>query len=88
MSIRIAMNKKVTITAVYFRQARELRYFPKRMELEGREYHFKDGLSYSFKRGDKSGSIYDMHDGEGGHYRLLFDAVASSWTLMRITRTV
>lgn len=88
MSIRIAMNKKVHITAVFFRQAKELRYFPRRMEMEGQEYYFKDGLSYSFKNSQRSGSIYDMNDGEGGYYRLLFDAINEDWTLMRITRTV
>lgn len=88
MSIRIAMNKKVNITAVYFSRTKELRYFPRRMELEGKEYHFKDGLSYSYKTAGRSGSIFDMNDGEGGHYRLLFDAGTEDWTLMRITRTV
>jgi hypothetical protein len=82
------MNTTVTITAVYFDNHRGLKSFPRRMEYDGREYEFRDGLSYRYKSGDIECGIYDMNDGNGGHYRLLHNIKANSWILKRIVRTV
>lgn len=88
MSLRIAMNRPVEVTGFTFKGLKELRYFPKRMEYNGQTIHFKDGLSYYFKTGNKTGGIFDMQDNQGSHFRLKYDAESSLWTLLRIVRIV
>jgi hypothetical protein len=84
MSNRVAINKEVSVTAVYFRNDRELKSFPKRIELEGHEYTFMDGLRYLVQKGHKLIQIFDMTDGQS-EYRLKFDTHDQLWTLVDIT---
>ncbi len=81
-----AVNKEVTITAMYFRSRRELKTFPKRMEYNGNTYTFlESGLQYLIKRGQQMIHIFDMTDGTDT-YRLRFDEF--NWTLVNITRNI
>ena len=83
-----AVNKEVTITAMYFRNRRGLKSFPKRMEYNGNTYTFlESGLQYLIKRGQKMIQIFDMTDGHYT-YRLKFDEGEFNWTLVNITRNV
>jgi hypothetical protein len=84
MSNRVTINKEVSVTAVYFKNDRELKSFPKRIELEGREYTFMEGLRYLVQRGHKLIQIFDMTDGQS-EYRLRFDTHDKLWTLVDIT---
>jgi hypothetical protein len=81
MSNRVTINKEVSVTAVYFRNNRELRSFPKRIEFEGREYTFLDGLRYLIQKGQRLIQIFDMTDGQNA-YRLRFDTQEKLWTLV------
>ncbi len=84
MGNRVTINKEVSVTAVYFRNDRELKSYPKRIELEGREYTFMDGLRYLVQKGQKLVQIFDMTDGQA-EYRLRFDSHDQLWTLVDIT---
>ncbi|HEY5667852.1 MAG TPA: hypothetical protein VIR03_01680 [Candidatus Saccharimonadales bacterium] len=84
MSNRVTINKEVSVTAMYFQSGRELKSFPRRIELEGREYTFMDGLRYLVQKGHKLIQIFDMTDGQA-EYRLKFDAGNQLWTLVDIT---
>jgi hypothetical protein len=80
-----AVNKEVTITAMYFHHRREFKSFPKRMEYAGSTITFlESGLSYLIKRGQKMIRIFDMTDGTDT-YRLKFDDQGFNWTLVNIT---
>lgn len=83
MSNRIAVNKEVNVTALYFR-GRQLESFPKRMEFNGREYTFMDGLRYLVHKGQRLIRVFDMTDGTRD-YRLNLDVRQQSWTLVDIT---
>lgn len=81
-----AVNAKVTITAMYFRNRRELKSYPKRMEYAGSTVTFlESGLQYLVKRGQQMIQIFDMTDGTDT-YRLRFDQDQFNWTLVNITR--
>lgn len=83
-----AVNKEVTITAMYFRNRRELKSYPKRMEYNGNTVNFiESGLQYLIKRGQKMVQIFDMSDGQDT-YRLKFDENEFNWILVNITRNV
>ncbi len=83
-----AVNKEVTITAMYFVSRRRLKSFPKRMEYAGNTITFlESGLQYLIKRGQQIIQIFDMTDGKDT-YRLRFDEGEFNWTLVNITRNV
>jgi hypothetical protein len=84
MSSRVTINKEVAVTAVYFQNNQELKSFPKRIELDGREYTFLNGLRHLVQRGQKLIQIFDMTDGEA-EYRLKFDDHDKLWTLIDIS---
>lgn len=84
MSSRVTINKEVAVTAVYFQNSKELRSFPRRIELEGREYTFMDGLRHLVQKGHKLIQVFDMTDGQAD-YRLRFDTHEKLWTLIDIT---
>lgn len=86
MSNRVTINKEVSVTAMYFQSGRELKSFPQRIELEGREYTFMNGLRYLVQKGHKLIQIFDMTDGQA-EYRLRFDSHSQLWTLVDITET-
>lgn len=82
MSKRVAINKEVAITAVYFHNSEQLKSFPKRMEFEGREYTFiETGLRYLIQKGQRLIQVFDMTDGHS-EYRLRFDSDQKLWTLV------
>jgi hypothetical protein len=89
MSTKIAVNKPVNVTAVYFNnQKDDLREFPKRIEFDGDTYTFlNSGLQYLIKKGRSVVRIFDMTDGTA-NYRLRQDGDESQWTLVAITRSL
>jgi hypothetical protein len=88
MTHRIAVNKEVKVTALYFQNKKELKTFPKRMEFEGDTYTFlESGLQYFIKKGQAITRIFDMTDGNST-FRLRSDNEQSNWTLVAITRSV
>lgn len=84
MSNRVTINKEVSVTAIYFQNGRELKSFPKRIEFDGREYTFMNGLRYLIQKGHKLIQVFDMTDGQS-EYRLRFDTHDKLWTLVDIT---
>ena len=83
MSNRVTINKEVAVTAVYFHNSRDLKSFPRRIEFDGREYTFLDGLRYLVQRGHRLIQIFDMTDGQA-EYRLRFDMQERLWTLVDV----
>ena len=87
MSNRVAVNKEVSVTALYFRNSGELKSFPKRMEYNGREYTFAEsGLRLLIQKGQQLVQIFDMTDGMA-NYRLKFDNRENLWTLVDISES-
>jgi hypothetical protein len=89
MSTKIAVNKPVNVTAVYFNNQKDigLREFPKRIEFDGDTYTFlNSGLQYLIKKGRSVVRIFDMTDGTA-NYRLRQEGDESRWTLVAITRS-
>lgn len=81
MKNRIAIEKEVTVPELYFKNDGQLKTFPRRMEFDGREYTFMDGLRYLIYKGQQLVQIFDMTDG-AHDYRLQFDNARRSWTLV------
>jgi hypothetical protein len=87
METRETINKEITITAWYFRNRHQLTSFPKRMEYNRREYTFAEGLRYLVQKGGRSAvQLFDMTDGNA-KYRLRFDNLQQTWTLVSITNS-
>jgi hypothetical protein len=87
MSNRVTINKEVAVTAVYFKNNKELKSFPKRMEFNGREYTFvESGLRYLVQKGHRLIQIFDMTDGVAD-YRLRFDDHQKLWTLVDVSES-
>ncbi len=88
MSNRVTINQEVNIPELYFRSRPEeqgdLKTYPRRMEFEGREYTFMDGLRYLVRKGQQLVQVFDMTDGSRD-YRLKFDTAQRSWTLIDMT---
>ncbi|HJQ08763.1 MAG TPA: hypothetical protein VJ836_04770 [Candidatus Saccharimonadales bacterium] len=84
MNNRTTINKEVNVTSLYFKNEEQLKSFPRRIEFEGREYTFMDGLRYLVHKGQCLIQIFDMTDGRNS-YRLQFDEGEQSWTLVDIT---
>ncbi|HSX35395.1 MAG TPA: hypothetical protein VLH84_00500 [Patescibacteria group bacterium] len=83
---RITINKEVNVPELYFARAeRQLKSYPRRMEFDGHEYTFMDGLRLMVHKGAQLFEIFDMTDGQRD-YRLTFDNGARSWTLVDMTR--
>jgi hypothetical protein len=89
MSNRVTINQEVIVPELFFRSQGEvqgeLRSYPRRMEYEGRDYTFMDGLRYLIHRGQQLIQVFDMTDG-ACDYRLWFDTAAKSWTLVDMSR--
>jgi hypothetical protein len=89
MSNRVIINKEVTVSELYFREQGQkrgdLKSYPRRMEFDGREYTFMDGLRYLVRKGQQLVQVFDMTDGDTD-YRLNFDVSQKSWTLVDMTR--
>lgn len=84
MKNRIAIAKEVTVPELFFKNEGQLKTFPRRMEFDGREYTFMDGLRYLVRKGQQLIQIFDMTDG-ARDYRLQFDDTQRSWTLVDMT---
>lgn len=82
---RVNINKEVNVTALYFRGDRQLTSYPKRMEFNGREYTFVEGLRHLIQRGQRLVQVFDMTDGASS-YRLKFDQREQLWTLVDVTQ--
>jgi hypothetical protein len=91
---RIVINKEVFVPELYFRaeqiarpvsprerRRRPLRSYPRRMEYQGREYTFMDGLRYLVQKGHQLVQVFDMTDGRND-YRLQFNSGDNAWTLV------
>jgi hypothetical protein len=89
MGNRVTINKEVIVPELFFRSQGEvqgeLRSYPRRMEYEGRDYTFMDGLRYLVRKGQQLVQVFDMTDG-ARDYRLSFDVGQKSWTLVDMTR--
>ncbi|HSW66486.1 MAG TPA: hypothetical protein VLI54_05100 [Bacillota bacterium] len=85
MNHRITVNKEVFVPEMYFKnESPEVRGYPRRMEYEGREYTFMEGLRLLIHKGQKLVQVFDMTDGNRD-YRLQFDNSERSWTLVDMT---
>jgi hypothetical protein len=85
MNHRIAVNKEVFVPEMYFvNGGPQIKGYPRRMEYEGREYTFMDGLRLLIQKGQQLVQIFDMTDG-ARDYRLQFDNDERSWTLVDMT---
>jgi hypothetical protein len=84
---RVAINKEVSVTALYFHNNGQLKSFPKRMEYEGREYTFiESGLRFLVQKGQQLTQIFDMTDGNT-NYRLKFNDREQLWTLIDMSES-
>lgn len=81
MNTRVTIEKEVSVPELYFKNEGQLKSFPRRMEFNGREYTFMDGLRYLVHKGQKLVQIFDMTDGRRD-YRLAFDDAEHSWMLV------
>lgn len=75
------INKEVNVLSFYFGRGREVRCFPKKIELEGRQLDFVEGLRCLVKRGQDFIQIFSMTDGRK-QYRLSFEPENRTWTLL------
>jgi hypothetical protein len=84
---RVAINKEVAVTALYFHNNGQMKSFPKRMEYNGREYTFvESGLRFLVQKGQQLVQIFDMTDGNTT-YRLRFSDQEQLWTLVDMTES-
>ena len=84
MKNRVVISREVNVPELYFKNEGRLTAFPRRVELDGREYTFMDGLRYLVQKGQQLVQVFDMTDGSRD-YRLQFDDVQRSWTLVDMT---
>lgn len=85
MNSKTTINREVNVTAVYFRNKKNLKTFPKRMEFDGHEYEFiESGLQYRVVKDNQELRFFDMSDGKSD-YRLRCDR--NSWTLVSINKS-
>ncbi len=85
MDQRITVSKEVFIPELYFtNDGPNIKSYPRRMEYEGREYTFMDGLRYLVRKGQQLIQVFDMTDGSRD-YRLQFNNSERSWTLVDMT---
>lgn len=84
---KIAVNKEVVISGVYFKNKEDLEAFPKQMEYEGEVYTFTNsGWRFLLHKGQEVVKIFSVTDGSAD-YRLKLDSQESRWTLLDITAT-
>ncbi|HSX29485.1 MAG TPA: hypothetical protein VLE73_02900 [Candidatus Saccharimonadales bacterium] len=81
MNTRITIGKEVMVPELYFKNDGQLNSYPRRMEFNGHEYTFMDGLRYLVHKGKQFVQVFDMTDGRHD-YRLKFDSAEHSWTLV------
>lgn len=86
MKNRVTIEKEVNVPELYFKNEGQLKSYPRRMEFDGSEYTFMDGLRYLVHKGHQLVQVFDMTDGQND-YRLAFNQSERSWTLVDITKT-
>ena len=84
MKNRVTIAREVNVPELYFKDDGRLKTYPRRMEYEGREYTFMDGLRYLVHRGQQMIQVFDMTDGVRD-FRLQFDDARHAWTLVDMT---
>ena len=84
MKNRVVIAKEVSVPELYFKNEGQLTAFPRRVELDGREFAFMDGLRYLVQKGQQLIQVFDMTDG-AHDYRLQFDDTKRLWTLIDMT---
>ena len=84
MKNRVTIQKEVVVPELYFKNEGQLKSYPRRMEFNGHEYTFMDGLRYLVHKGQQLVQVFDMTDGQND-YRLEFDQRQYSWRLIDIT---
>jgi len=84
MKNRVVVAREVNVPELYFKDDGRLRTYPRRMEYEGREYTFREGLRFLIQKGQQMIQVFDMTDG-AHDYRLQFDDSQRSWTLVDMT---
>lgn len=83
MSHRQLVNQEVNVTSFYFRDKKNLKSVPRKIEYNGQEYTFIDsGLELRIINNDQVLSLYNLTDGSFD-YKLKHDR--STWTLVSIT---
>ncbi len=84
MENTVIFGKDVNVVAYYFKEVgRRLKCYPKRVEYDGRQVTFEDGLIRSLRIGERIINIFDMSDGDR-HYQLEFDHGSKSWRLVNV----
>lgn len=84
MNAQGAFNTPVDVTAFYFGGSREIKIYPKRIELDGTAYTLlEDGIRLLVKKGQNVVSFFSMTDGDK-RFRIKFDPSTSTWTLLSI----
>lgn len=73
------INEVVNVNAFYFRGERQLKSFPREIELGTTRYTFHDGLQYLVKQGQHMVKFFDMNDGSTT-FRLRLEN--NTWTLI------
>ena len=84
MKNRVTIAREVNVPELYFKNEGRLTAFPRRVELDGREYTFMDGLRYLVQKGQQLIQVFDMTDG-ARDFRLQFDDGKRAWTLVDMT---
>ncbi len=78
----MSINKEVNVLAYYFGRNGQIRCFPKRIELEGRQLDFiESGIRCLVQTGQGLKHIFNMTDGRT-QYRLSFEPENRIWTLL------
>lgn len=84
MTSRIVLQREVNVPEIFFKNEERLAAFPRRIEFDGREYVFSDGLRHMVNRGRRQIQVFDMTDGTRD-FRLQLDTARSSWILVDMT---
>ena len=73
------INQAVTVNNFFFKRGKQLKAFPRCIELDNTRYTFNDGLQYLVCRGQQIIRLFDMTDGRVT-YRLRLEN--DQWTLV------
>lgn len=84
MTSRIVLQREVNVPEIFFKNEERLAAFPRRIEFDGCEYVFSDGLRHMVNRGRRQIQVFDMTDGTRD-FRLQLDTARSSWILVDMT---
>lgn len=74
------INQTVNVNAYYF-TGRDMKTFPRQIELNGHVVTFASGLRYLVRRGSDAIKLFDMSATDGLTYRLRQET-GNDWTLL------